>query len=100
MRAQVSLEGQISRESVNASMARGEAPSGDLIPWTLSQQFQESDFPSLSGARVVRVACSPRMSLVRPETVIRYHVVRRKRGQPLGAEVLLVSPRPGGNTRA
>ena len=36
-------------------------------------------------------ACSPRMSLVRPETVIRYHVVRRKRGQPLGAEVLLVT---------
>ena len=59
--AQVSLEGQISRESVNASMARGEAPSGDLIPWTLSQQFQESDFPSLSGARVVRVAVHPEM---------------------------------------
>ena len=40
-------------------MARGEAPSGDLIPWTLSQQFQESDFASLSGARIVRVAVHP-----------------------------------------
>ena len=35
----MSLEGQISRESVHHSMARGEAPSGDLIPWTLTQQF-------------------------------------------------------------
>lgn len=59
--AQVSLEGQISRESVSKSMARGEAPSGDLIPWTLSQQFQESDFASLSGARIVRVAVHPEM---------------------------------------
>ena len=42
-------------------MARGEAPSGDLIPWTLTQQFQESDFASLSGARVVRVAVHPEM---------------------------------------
>lgn len=58
---QVALEGRISRESVNRSMARGEAPSGDLIPWTLSQQFQESDFAQLSGARVVRVAVHPEM---------------------------------------
>ena len=59
--SQVSLEGQISRESVSRSMARGEAPSGDLIPWTLAQQFQESDFASLSGARIVRVAVHPEM---------------------------------------
>ena len=57
----MSLEGQISKESVQRSMARGEAPSGDLIPWTLAQQFQESDFASLSGARIVRVAVHPDM---------------------------------------
>eukprot|EP00057_Strongylocentrotus_purpuratus_P027106 XP_011681580.1 PREDICTED: N-acetyltransferase 10 [Strongylocentrotus purpuratus] len=32
---------------------------GDLIPWTISQQFQDNDFPSLSGGRVVRIATHP-----------------------------------------
>jgi len=32
-----------------------------LIPWTISQQFQDDDFASLSGARVVRVAVHPDM---------------------------------------
>ena len=56
---QVSLEGEVSKESVQRAMSRGEAPSGDLIPWTMSQQFQDSDFAQLSGARVVRVAVHP-----------------------------------------
>ena len=58
---QVSLEGQISRESVQRAMSRGEAPSGDLIPWSMSTQFQESDFAALSGARIVRVAVHPEL---------------------------------------
>jgi len=37
---QVCLEGRISRESLRAALARGMRSSGDLIPWTLSQQFQ------------------------------------------------------------
>ncbi|EOD28649.1 hypothetical protein EMIHUDRAFT_314847 [Emiliania huxleyi CCMP1516] len=56
---QICLEGDISHESVRRSMARGETPSGDLIAWTVSQQFQEPEFASLSGARVVRVAVHP-----------------------------------------
>ena len=32
---------------------------GDLIPWTVGQQFQDNDFPSLSGARIVRIAVHP-----------------------------------------
>ena len=56
---QLALEGEISRESVNRAMARGEAPSGDMIPWTMSQQFQEADFARLSGARIVRIAVHP-----------------------------------------
>ena len=28
--------------------------AGDLIPWTMAQQFQDDNFPQLSGARVVR----------------------------------------------
>ena len=31
------------------------------MPWTVSQQFQDPDFPSLSGARIVRIAVHPEM---------------------------------------
>eukprot|EP00967_Tisochrysis_lutea_P080929 scaffold111419_cov20-Tisochrysis_lutea.AAC.1 len=34
---------------------------GDLIPWTVGQQFQDPDFPSLSGARIVRLAVHPEL---------------------------------------
>lgn len=56
---QVALEGEISRASARAAFQRGQKHAGDMIPWTLSQQFQDSDFPSLSGARVVRIATHP-----------------------------------------
>ncbi|KNC50569.1 N-acetyltransferase [Thecamonas trahens ATCC 50062] len=56
---QVCLEGRISRASVMSSLARGKRGSGDLIPWTVAQQFQDNDFASLSGARVVRIATHP-----------------------------------------
>ena len=56
---QVALEGKISRESVQSEMMRGNKASGDLIPWTISQQFNDSDFASLSGARIVRIATHP-----------------------------------------
>ncbi|KAG9256068.1 GNAT acetyltransferase 2-domain-containing protein [Emericellopsis atlantica] len=56
---QVSLEGRISRQSVLNQLSRGNRPSGDLIPWTISQQFQDPEFASLSGARVVRIAANP-----------------------------------------
>lgn len=56
---QVALEGRISRKSVEAQLARGHRSAGDLIPWTLSQQFGDSNFAQLSGARIVRVAVHP-----------------------------------------
>jgi N-acetyltransferase 10 len=56
---QVALEGQISRENVLNSLSRGQRESGDLIPWLISQQFQDEEFASLSGARVVRIATNP-----------------------------------------
>ncbi|KAI9908386.1 hypothetical protein PsorP6_004680 [Peronosclerospora sorghi] len=56
---QVTLEGEISKLSVKAQLARGQRASGDLIPWTVAQQFQDSEFASLSGARVVRIATHP-----------------------------------------
>ncbi|KJE95863.1 N-acetyltransferase 10 [Capsaspora owczarzaki ATCC 30864] len=56
---QVCLEGEISRDVISRSLAQGVRASGDLIPWTISQQYQDNDFGSLSGARVVRIATHP-----------------------------------------
>lgn len=56
---QVALEGKISKQSVLNSLARGIKAGGDLIPWTMSQQYQDDDFATLSGARVVRIATNP-----------------------------------------
>ncbi|KAE7998202.1 hypothetical protein FH972_002768 [Carpinus fangiana] len=56
---QVSLEGQISRKSAIKSLSDGYQPSGDQIPWKFCEQFQDTSFPSLSGARIVRIATHP-----------------------------------------
>ncbi|KAG2711705.1 hypothetical protein I3760_04G089400 [Carya illinoinensis] len=56
---QVSLEGQISRKSAIRSLSDGYQPSGDQIPWKFCEQFQDTVFPSLSGARIVRIATHP-----------------------------------------
>lgn len=56
---QVCLEGQVSRNSVRDGLHRGSKASGDLIPWSIAQQYQDEDFPSLCGARVVRIATHP-----------------------------------------
>ena len=60
---QVALEGGISREVIMDGLGRG--ISGDMIPWLVAQQFQESRFGQLSGARVVRIACHPDYANVR-----------------------------------
>ncbi|XP_069755546.1 RNA cytidine acetyltransferase [Narcine bancroftii] len=56
---QVALEGEISSQSVMNSLSRGKKAFGDLIPWTISEQFQDPDFGSLSGGRIVRIAVHP-----------------------------------------
>lgn len=56
---QVALEGQISKQSVLSSLSRGQRAGGDLIPWLVSQQFQDDEFAGLSGARVIRIATNP-----------------------------------------
>lgn len=56
---QVALEGKISKASVHNSLSRGKRAAGDLIPWIVSQQFQDEDFAGLSGARIVRIATNP-----------------------------------------
>ena len=57
---QVALEGKISQETIMNNLQRGQRGAGDLIPWTLSQQFQDDNFASLSGARIVRIAAHPK----------------------------------------
>ncbi|EGV60662.1 N-acetyltransferase 10 [Yamadazyma tenuis] len=59
---QLALEGEISKDSVRKSLSRGQRAGGDLIPWLVSQQFQDEEFASLSGARVVRIATNPEYS--------------------------------------
>jgi N-acetyltransferase 10 len=56
---QVALEGDISKRSAHATLAAGNSPQGDLIPWTMASQYQDEGFPSLSGVRVVRIAVHP-----------------------------------------
>lgn len=57
--SQVSLEGQISRKSAIKSLSDGHQPFGDQIPWKFCEQFQDTVFPTLSGARIVRIATHP-----------------------------------------
>lgn len=56
---QLALEGQISKSSVLNNLSRGQRAGGDLIPWLVSQQYQDDEFAGLSGARVVRIATNP-----------------------------------------
>lgn len=56
---QVALEGKISREAILEGLGRGFRAGGDMIPWLVSQQFQDNGFAKLSGARIVRIACHP-----------------------------------------
>lgn len=53
------------KEHVMAGLARGVHNPGDLIPWTISQQFQDYNFGQLSGARIVRIATHPDYHRVR-----------------------------------
>jgi len=56
---QLGFEGKIRKDIVQQYFQHGKAPSGDLIPYVISRQFQEVEFSGLSGARIVRVATHP-----------------------------------------
>jgi len=62
---QVALEGNISKQVIMDGLSRGIRAGGDMIPWTISQQFQENKFAYLSGARVIRIATHPDYASVR-----------------------------------
>lgn len=56
---QVCFEGQIEKETIRKELSKGNRSAGDLIPWTVAQQFLDSDFSQLLGARIVRIATHP-----------------------------------------
>ncbi|XP_047369805.1 RNA cytidine acetyltransferase isoform X2 [Vespa velutina] len=56
---QVCLEGEVSKATITDGLGRGRRAAGDLIPWTIAQQYQDQDFPTLAGARIVRIATHP-----------------------------------------
>lgn len=67
---QVCLEGQISSDTVFSNLSRGKKASGDLIPWNISEQFSDREFPKLAGARIVRIATHPNYQKVRYKITI------------------------------
>ncbi|VDK71774.1 unnamed protein product [Litomosoides sigmodontis] len=56
---QLAMEGGLSSSTVCDNMGRGKRAAGDLLPWTVSQQFMDKEFPTLSGARIIRIAVHP-----------------------------------------
>ncbi|XP_066585777.1 RNA cytidine acetyltransferase [Prorops nasuta] len=56
---QVCLEGKVSKNTITDGLNRGRRAAGDLIPWTIAQQYGDEDFPTLAGARIVRIASHP-----------------------------------------
>jgi N-acetyltransferase 10 len=71
---QVALEGNISRQAIMDNLARGYRAGGDMIPWLVSQQFQDDKFAYLSGARIVRIATHPDYANVRSSVVYEGHI--------------------------
>ena len=53
---QIAEEGGIPSQTVQYQMNHGYTPAGDLIPWTIGENFQDLNFPSKTGIRIVRVA--------------------------------------------
>ena len=56
---QVCEEGGISKDVILSNSKRGLKPSGDLIPWTISEHYQDNEFARMTGVRIVRIACHP-----------------------------------------
>jgi N-acetyltransferase 10 len=56
---QVCEEGGINKSVILNNNRRGFKPAGDLIPWTISEHYQDNEFPHLQGIRVVRIATHP-----------------------------------------
>ena len=56
---QVALEGNISKSAIMNGLNWGVRSRGGIIPWLITQQFQDNKFGLLSGARVLRLLRIP-----------------------------------------
>lgn len=56
---QVCLEGRLDSDKIENGLESGKRAAGDLLPWTVSQQFMDKQFGTLCGGRIVRVAVHP-----------------------------------------
>lgn len=56
---QVCIEGTLSSSTVLKNSERGRRAAGDLVPWTINQQFMDTEFTALTGGRIVRIAVHP-----------------------------------------
>ncbi|CAF4863602.1 unnamed protein product, partial [Rotaria socialis] len=56
---QVCYEGELSKDVVARQLIHGQRGSGDLIPWTIAQTYQDYTFGKMSGVRIVRLATHP-----------------------------------------
>eukprot|EP01084_Bolivina_argentea_P006955 13127_1 len=56
---QCCFEGNLTKKIIKSGLLQGKRMNGDLIPWVMSQQFQDDDFGKLSGIRIVRIATHP-----------------------------------------
>lgn len=72
---QICLEGEISSTTIDQNMQRGKKAAGDLIPWNISEQFNDKEFPKLAGARIVRIATNPNYQRVKYFEIIRFYVM-------------------------
>lgn len=59
---QICEEGSVSKNVILNNNKRGFKPAGDLIPWTISDFYQDNEFPNLNGIRIVRIATHPECS--------------------------------------
>ncbi|CAF1416813.1 unnamed protein product [Didymodactylos carnosus] len=56
---QVCFEGELNKDVIKTQLQHGKRASGDLIPWTITQEYQDYNFGKLSGVRIVRIATNP-----------------------------------------
>lgn len=97
---QVALEGAVAAKVARAALASGQLPAGDLIPWTVGQQFQDPDFARLSGARVVRIAVHPGLTRAGYGSKALDELRRFYEGQLLDADLVDAEEGGGGGNDA
>ncbi|EGR27233.1 hypothetical protein IMG5_199740 [Ichthyophthirius multifiliis] len=60
---QVCIEGKISKEAVQISQQQSENSEfktyTDIIPYTITEEYQDNDFGKLSGIRIIKIATHP-----------------------------------------